>query len=662
MKPYAAARRLSLPWSAVLPHGVGKAARVRGTLGIATAFLLVVALWLATHAYLGVVGDARFYNLQMLRHLSAGDYDADLYFRYGSQDEFSVFTFIFAPVIRAFGLSAGNVILNLGFQGLWLSGAWYLVRGLVRDERVGVLVTAMTIVMPGGIGFFRNAEPFLTPRPLAEALTLWALGTMLRGHLFRAAAVLAASLTIHPLMTLPGLGVLFFYLSARYRLLWGVAGVGLAAVVGLALLGVEPVSRLAAVFDPEWFSAVIVRDGFCFVSQWDVAEWLPACNTLAVAGAGLVLARPRQRRLLAAACAVAVLGCCASFVGGDLLRLVLVSDAQLWRAMWLLSFVANTCLVIGVVEAARCRGVSLTSPVAILSLAILLLALSRFFANAALLVTPVAAAGLLVRSWEHHRRAPPGVVGRVLVMVFLGVACALGVFGVGVTVQVLRVSPMQLWWTSGGLGLAVLSLLALWQQLGGAGRAAAAPAGGPARFAFAVVVVALAVVMWDQRPPWRRFIEAGDDPPPALRQLVAGGGDMFWEGDVTVPWFLLRQASYFSCDQGTGVLFKRGTALAYKQRYADFQKLGTIDFWRGTECPGSRNDRVTPLTRDDLRELCARQAGLGRLVLLRPVQGASGQVWVAPADFESTVRTDGKISLVTSDRFYFYACDDYRRH
>ncbi len=624
--------------------------------------LLLLAVWAGTHPYLGVVLDARFYNVQILRYLSFGDYSTDLYFRYGSQDAYSMFTVLFAPVIRMFGLSSGNIILNLGFQGLWLSGAWYLVRALVRDRRFAVLATAAVITLPGGIGFVHYGEQLLTPRLLAEALTLWALGALLRGYPLRALAVLTISFSVHPLMTLPGLGIWFLYVAYSFRWLWVLAALFATVLVGSALLGVKPVDRLAEVFDPEWFSVVVVRDSFCFITNWELTEWLQISNTLAVAVVGFILAEPAERRLLGASTVVAFSGLAASFVGADLLHLVLVSDAQLWRAVWLLSFVANACFAIGIMRAAKFRRPFSENASWICILAGIFLASSRFAPNLALLVTPIALVGLSVHLREHYGQAPLKAIGRVLVTVLLGIACGLGLFAVFITIKRCSASLTGGWWTFEEWPVVAIGLLAMWFQTGISKTTAVPAHHSMVRIGLAIGMLSLTLAMWDQRLPWIRFVDSDDGPPSSLSKLVAGTGDLYWEGDMTVPWFLLRKTDYFSCEQGTGVLFKRGTAMAYQQRYDNFQKLGTLDFRRETFCPGNRDDTVSLLTRDDLTSVCNREAGLGRLVLMRPVEGVPTQSWTAPVAFQYTVKIDKKPQYFESERFYTYACADYRSH
>ena len=114
-----------------------------------------------------------------------------------------------------------------------------------------VAVTA-AIVLPGNLDFLRPGEPILTPRLFAEAITLYAMGSMLRGRPVRALLLLCLSITIHPLMTLPGLAVLFLYEAIKRPALWVVGAFATIVVLVLAIFGIQPFSRLLVNFDPAW--------------------------------------------------------------------------------------------------------------------------------------------------------------------------------------------------------------------------------------------------------------------------------------------------------------------------------------------------------------------------------------------------------------------------
>lgn len=83
-----------------------------------TLFVLLLAINSVTRPYAGVTHDSRLYSVQVLNRVEAGAYADDLFFRYGSQDEYSLFSIVAAPVVYALGLTAGFFVLYLVSKSL----------------------------------------------------------------------------------------------------------------------------------------------------------------------------------------------------------------------------------------------------------------------------------------------------------------------------------------------------------------------------------------------------------------------------------------------------------------------------------------------------------------------------------------------------------------
>jgi hypothetical protein len=176
---------------------------------------------------------------------------------------------------------------------------------------------------------------------------------------------------------------------------------------------------------------------------------------------------------------------------------------------------------------------------------------------------------------------------------------------------------------------------------------------------FAGGLALIAATGWDQRTPWTHFVEAEDAAPSGLTALLPADKSIYWEGDVRVPWFVLRRPSYFSCAQGTGALFFRGTAMDYRHRFDSFERLQTLDFGQETTCPAFPKPKISPNTRDDLASVCGNEPGLGALVLTHPVNNADGQMWVSPAEYEDA-RPGGSQWQVSSTHWFFvYSCANF---
>ena len=526
------------------------------------------------------------------------------------------------------GLAQASMILTIIGQCFWLTGLMYLARGIFAENRVALIGVAMVVAIPGG-GLLEYGEQFLTPRLFAEAVTLWALGSMLRRRPVRALLLLGLSATIHPLMTLPGLAVLFVHEGAARRVWWLIGALGVILSLGLGLLGIQPFARLFATFDPEWFAVVKVRDYFCLATQWGIGEWLSWCEPVALSALLLVVADRGERRLLAAMLVVAFGGLGMTLVG-DYSRNVLFVDIQQYRAVWLLAVVTYLLVVPLLPRMRASPRFQLTA--ALVPIAIGLLIVTRYMEGGYIVADPVMIFTATVAMWEFAQRKPLPAVVRVLALTIVGLVCVVALAVQYEYMVRLEVWSSMFWQKARGLGLCVAALVALVTVL-------IIPAErrlaliGPL-FLFATGLTVAAVISWDQRTQWTKFVETTDDPPKSLSTLLSGSGTVYWEGDVRVPWFVLRRSSYFSCAQGTGALFFRGTAVDYQHRYDSFLRLGTMDFEQRLPCPSQVAPRSGTFDREELEFVCRNEPELDWLVLTRPVANSQATMWRSPAAFE----------------------------
>ena len=72
------------------------------------ALLLVgMALWLASHPYLGIWHDARVYTIMALHWLDPVPFARDPWFMFGSQSDLSLFAPLYGSVVGWLGVEAG---------------------------------------------------------------------------------------------------------------------------------------------------------------------------------------------------------------------------------------------------------------------------------------------------------------------------------------------------------------------------------------------------------------------------------------------------------------------------------------------------------------------------------------------------------------------------
>ena len=309
----------------------------------AAQILLFVAIWLASHPYLGIVHDARLYLVQALHAIDPVPFAGDLYFAYGSQNSFTIFSILYRPAVKAFGPALAHGLFAYAGQAIWLAALIYLTRRMFSGSAAVLAAIGVILLNPyyGSGQLFSYGEPFATPRIFAEASVMLALALYVEGRSILALGCAFAGCAIHPLMALPGIAVLALLMAARDRRLWLVYSIAPVPVLILAAGQIEPFHRLFLTFDAAWFETVWQRCSFAFPSRWDWHAIVTIVPPAAVLFIARQLASPDEWRLYRVIGVVALTGCAIAFVSGDLGRNVLFVNLQLWRGLWLLCLFGN---------------------------------------------------------------------------------------------------------------------------------------------------------------------------------------------------------------------------------------------------------------------------------------------------------------------------------
>ena len=196
---------------------------------------MLATLWGLTHRYAGLSRDGELYALQALAQLQT-NLQSDIYLQNISQDRYTVFSSLYAALIRCLSLQSAAILLYAACTLGFLSASWWLARRLA-GRQVAWLATALLIVTRGHYGayqIFSYSESYLSARSLAEALVVTSLALHAHDRRKTAWCVGIGSMFIHPLMTLPGLLLLAsMSVSLRTGFLCALAG-----VVSLFLLAI----------------------------------------------------------------------------------------------------------------------------------------------------------------------------------------------------------------------------------------------------------------------------------------------------------------------------------------------------------------------------------------------------------------------------------------
>jgi hypothetical protein len=556
------------------------------------------ALWLLGRRYPGIIHDATLYVTMGLNRLDPQAFAGDLFFVNGSQDSFSIFSPLYAPLIGLLGPSAAALLVVVIGHAALIGAAWWLAGRLAPGTRWWSLALLATLSgYYGGGAAVRVAEPFATARTLAEPLVLATLAALLAGRTRVALATLAAASLLHPLVALPAWGALIiWYAQAKSGRGWWVAAAGVLAAIALLLLPPP--------LDPAWYQSLVERSRHLFILHWQLADFAKAGWGIGIAALAIHFAAPPARRLLVAVTATSIAGVLASALLVDLGRSGPAAALQLWRALWILQVVATLAVPFVVAR--------LWERDSAHRLAAGFVVASCCFGRAE---QPLAAA-LVLAAWAllHSARAA-ALVDEKRMRIGFGAAACLAAVGMFYDLQrrmpdVYVPADTELWRGylrmigSVGILLPLAALLGFGMQ-SRFRRAACASA---------VLLLGISVAMWDARTSWSRYIE--ERSPHPFASFIPHGAQVFWFAMSSPAWTALRTTNWFSADQGAGIVFTRGTAIEWPQRQAVTRRLrdasAMCDIVRHAQCA---------IPAASARAVCAFPHGPDYLVLTGQVEG-----------------------------------------
>ncbi len=573
--------------------------------------LMLTTLWLSMRGYHGLTGDAQLYAFQAMARLHPY-LSADLFLRNTTQDQFTIFSPLYAFFIAHFGLEDASRILLVSCTVWWWAATFSLARILVGREAAW-LATAFLLIVAGdygGAGVFKFAEPYLTARLPAEALTITALACRANGSKWLDISLSATAMLVHPLMALPGL-ICLVCLRLPNRVAIGVTAAGILTSLAIAASG------LLSPMDASWTEVVRERSQFLFPSLWSIHDWdVNIRSFVSLAVTGLVVPDARTRRFCLAAALVGAGGLSVALIGSSIGPIAVFMQGQAWRWIWITIFMSAAFLPYTAWQIGRdpacgalCAlllicGWTLAdlSGTLCISLALLLwvvrgridariAALLRFLAIAAAIAAGV---WILGKSWPHIAPQlsisagsikpsaasvkPPSSLTADFQYLF-GLRIPAAVFG------------MLLWW---------------WIR---STRNRAVPA------LVCTLLVAVSTLLFPAAFKQSRTFASpsANDEFSAWRKAIPGTSTVLVTPSPDVGafvWFTLDRPNYLALDQSAGVVFSRATALEVKRRSQILQPLLDPD-WKilsriraRTYGKQSAAAATRPLTAQALQQIC----------------------------------------------------------
>ncbi len=317
--------------------------------------LLVMLLSLArtiAFPYMGIFHDAQLYGLQVANRLSPEPYARDLFFQFGSQDQYSVFSPLVAPLAAILGLPIAFFLLYTVFSVILIAGEYRLLQRILPDQiaaAVALLMLAVGDVPYGGFGIFQVHEAFLTARLPATALAVWGLNFILGRQFSVGWLLLVAAAAIHPLMAIPAIALAIWWTiegdSTIRRLL--IAKGALVVIGAVWVIGVS--SGRLSLMTSEWLDTVRRISPQCFPTDWRLADFI----YLGFALVTLILASLQgstiHQKVARGTLLVGLTGLGLTFAA-QWSPIPILLQVQPYRALWLVEFFS---IPLGIAQAAR---------------------------------------------------------------------------------------------------------------------------------------------------------------------------------------------------------------------------------------------------------------------------------------------------------------------
>lgn len=284
--------------------------------------------------YAGIYHDAELYAAQVA-HAGTGRFADDLFFRYGSQSDYTVVPMILGFPTRWVGvepvLLAAYLVANAA--RLWATQALtFSLMGRTPAAAAGLLLGAVTSVPLGCEDVFLTNEPFFTARVPAFGACLFALERVLAGRFCVAAVLFAVGAVMHPLVAAPASAVALgcaVWGWAVSPLRWTLLGAVLASAGAVAAMYLVATS---GTLDAEWRGLVLANNYHVDPLNWPTSDWV---RLVVAPTAALVLPWPDtvRRRFVVLVGVVAASGLLAA-IAATHGTWALPFQVQAYRAVW----------------------------------------------------------------------------------------------------------------------------------------------------------------------------------------------------------------------------------------------------------------------------------------------------------------------------------------
>ncbi len=590
--------------------------------------MLALGLWLIKSPYYGLWHDSRFYALIALQRLHPALYHNDLFFLYGSQASYTMFTPWLTGWIQHFGLDNGLLYATIIGQIASIAAITYLARALLpRSWVIGLLVISLFPTHYTEV--FAFSESFVTPRLYSEALSLFGLGALLRNRYWLAGIGLLSACAVHPLMGLPAVAIALLLMIRQPRYWLWLTATASAVLLIAVVFKLGPLAHMDHLLTPQLVAFESLRSPWLFIHLWPWTSISIMLYSLLILALASLWLDGVNLRLVRAALLMALFGLLMAGMA-DISKQTFLLALQPARALWLVQ-VLSELLWLPVATHLWRTGQSGR-------MAVVLLGTAALGVHEAM--TPIAVLSIIY--WWGYSRYAVLQARSIQLLLWLIPAQALLFAGLTAWLQwearhlFIQLPIAQVLMTTLlPPAIALFAGLWLWQVR-------YRPALNRVLMLTALICLPLSLALWDVRPDVNPADSVTRERVIApLRRHIPIDAVVYWEGNLIDPWFWLQRAQYISLAQMAGTIFDERTAIEGMRRMNRMRFAGFPDAnWDDSKI----NEYTSHIHLHSLPAaayICADPI-LHTLILRYPVAGlASEYAFVDPN---------------TGDQYYVYPC------
>ncbi len=626
-------------------------------------FSILASLWLLKHPYNGIWHDGVIYTFMALKDLYPENFAGDLFIKYGSQDNYTIFPQIYAVLIKYFGIYKSALILTVFGQILWISSSILLFRLFFKSKELYVCLAILFFMRAhyGGFNCFQYAEPFINPRIYSEALCILGVRCILTRKYVVATILVLLSFFIHPIITFSACLVFYTYLIiTRPRFLF-LAPILAVIILLLGYSKIEPLAGLFRFISPDWQQIIKIRSSFMFLALWPLSSWTEIFFTVAIVFIAILFSKDSIRHLFLASIIGACCGMLINIIGGEILKIELIMQIQAWRALWFVQFISAlgvTVLIVNFLEIENRENRLLLCSFFVLTWYCISLGAISFGITLIFVYLSVQASR---NDFTPMKSLRPTVLMIMAIIIIINIMLPYIIpliklfikndFNITATAPLLEYIFLYL-----SIPL-ILSLVIFffynhWDK-------------SPSFMIYLLCFLLLifSSVLWNRQSPWSKMLERNEDSNAFFRNVLPKDATVLWDGSSEIPWLGSRKPSYVSASQGSGVVFYKKTALEYAKRVNIILPLMDKNPMKSKEISyrlGWRLDKTK--FKQNYANVCQNAEELDYIIATENIAGKPIAHWRSAVPIvETRILEDGAFEELKNYDFYLHDCDKYRK-